>query len=321
MKYTDFFKLKAYPFNLTPDLRFYFRSQSQQRALSYLSFGLSKGEGFVVITGEIGAGKTVFIDYFLNSLPKTSAVTASVSSTQFEADDFLRIVASAFGLRMDNADKATIFRNLEGFLADVHRRGLRAILIIDEAQGIPHSALEELRMLSNIYQNGRPLLQVFLVGQPEFRRKLAAQGLEQLRQRIVAIHHLTPLSEEETKQYILHRLMRAGWNNDPRIAVDCLPVIHRETRGVPRLVNNLCDRLLWHAFIEEKHEIVQADVEMVIEDMKIDATGLGLEGDPPAEIDLSSEMREEAEGESLRQAATGAADRVVDFRTPHDKDK
>jgi len=320
MKYTDFFKLKEYPFNLTPDLRFYFRSRSQRRALSYLSFGLSKGEGFVVITGEIGAGKTVFIDYFMSSLPQTSAVTATVTSTQFEADDFLRMVASAFGLRLENADKATLFRNLEAFLLDVHRRGLRAILIIDEAQGLPHSALEELRMLSNIYQQGRPLLQVFLVGQPEFRRKLAAQGLEQLRQRIVAIHHLTPLSEEETKQYILHRLQRAGWNNDPRIAINCLPLIHKESRGVPRLINNLCDRLLWHAFIEEKHSLLLDDVQLVIEDMKFDAMGVGPDGDPPPEIELSPDTDETKEGKPAQQTATGA-DRVIDFRTPHEKEK
>src|SRR3546814_11553823 len=110
---------------------------SQRRALAYLSFGLSKGEGFVVITGEIGAGKTVFIDYFLDNLPKNGAVTATITSTQFEAESFLRMVASAFGLREEKADKATVFRMLEGFLLDVHRRNVRAILIIDEAQGIP----------------------------------------------------------------------------------------------------------------------------------------------------------------------------------------
>ena len=167
IKYTEFFRLKEYPFNLTPDLRFYFRSHSQRRALAYLSFGLSKGEGFVVITGEIGAGKTVFIDYFLSNLPKNNAVTATIASTQFEADSFLRMVASAFGLRHETADKATVFRSLEGFLLDAHRRNVRALLIVDEAQGIPISALEELRMLSNIYHHGRPLLQVFLIGQPE----------------------------------------------------------------------------------------------------------------------------------------------------------
>jgi len=319
MKYTDFFRLREYPFNLTPDLRFYYRSQSQRRALAYLSFGLSKGEGFVVITGEIGAGKTVFIDYFLSNLPKNNAVTATIASTQFEADSFLRMVASAFGLRQEDADKATVFRNLEGFLLDVHRRNIRAILIVDEAQGIPVSALEELRMLSNIYHQGRPLLQVFLIGQPEFRRKLAGNGLEQLRQRIVAIHHLTPLNEGETREYILFRLMTAGWSNNPAIADDCFPLIHREARGVPRLVNNLCDRLLWHAFIEEKHAITREDVSLVIDDMRLDASGLSLDGEPPPEIDLAVEPAGTHEKHRPSEAFPGT-DRVVEFPAAHEKE-
>lgn len=322
MKYTEFFRLKEYPFNLTPDLRFYFRSHSQRRALAYLSFGLSKGEGFVVITGEIGAGKTVFIDYFLSNLPKNNAVTATIASTQFEADSFLRMVASAFGLRHETADKATVFRSLEGFLLDAHRRNVRALLIVDEAQGIPISALEELRMLSNIYHHGRPLLQVFLIGQPEFRRKLASNGLEQLRQRIVAIHHLTPLNDVETREYILFRLTTAGWNGDPTLSEDCFPLIHGEARGVPRLVNNLCDRLLWHAFIEEKHDISREDVQMVIEDMRLDASGLSPDGEPPPEIDLSLSAEDTAAvQQSQRQSQTVAgADRVIDFRAAHDKE-
>lgn len=319
MKYTNFFNLREYPFNLTPDLRFYYRSQSQRRALSYLSFGLSKGEGFVVITGEIGAGKTVFIDYFLNSLPKNSAVTAMIANTQFEADSFLRMVASAFGLRDENVDKAIVFRNLEAYLHEVHRRNARAILVIDEAQGLPISALEELRMLSNIYHQGRPLLQVFLVGQPEFRRKLASNGLEQLRQRIVAIHHLTPLSEEESKQYILFRLQQAGWNEDPSFTDDSFAVIHRETRGVPRLINNLCDRLLWNAFIEEKHEITAEDVDFVADDMRIDASGLTLEGEPAPDVDLALEP-ELAGGSEPQRVEPQASDRVVDFRHVNEKD-
>jgi general secretion pathway protein A len=322
MKYTEFFRLREYPFNLTPDLRFYYRSQSQRRALSYLSFGLSKGEGFVVITGEIGAGKTVFIDYFLSNLPKNNTVTASIASTQFEAEGFLRMVASAFGLRQESSDKATVFRNLEAFLLDVHHRGVRAILVVDEAQGLPVSALEELRMLSNIYFQGRPLLQVFLIGQPEFRRKLAGQGLEQLRQRIVAIHHLTPLNDTETREYIQFRLKTAGWSDDPRIAETCYPLIHRETRGVPRLINNLCDRLLWHAFIEEKHTVGQQDVELVIDDMRLDANGLSFEAEPPSELNLIGENEEPKGSENdreQRQAAAGA-DRIVDFRAPQEKE-
>lgn len=319
MKYTDFFKLREYPFNLTPDLRFYYRSQSQRRALSYLSFGLSKGEGFVVITGEIGAGKTVFIDYFLDNLPKNKAITATIANTQFDADNFLRMVATAFGLRQENADKATVFRNLEAFLLDVHLKNVRAILIVDEAQGLPISALEELRMLSNVYHRGRPLLQVFLVGQPEFRRKLANQGLEQLRQRIVAIHHLTPLNEAETREYILFRLKMSGWNDDPSIAEECFRLVHREARGVPRLVNNLCDRLLWHAYIEEKHAIARDDVELVIDDMKLDASGLSLDGEPSPEVELSAEPEDDEENQDLGTASPGA-DRVVDFRPPHEKE-
>lgn len=322
MKYTEFFGLKEYPFNLTPDLRFYYRSHSQRRALAYLSFGLSKGEGFVVITGEIGAGKTVFIDYFLSNLPKNNAVTATISSTQFEADSFLRMVASAFGLRQADADKATVFRNLESFLVDVNRRNIRAILIVDEAQGIPISALEELRMLSNIYHEGRPLLQVFLIGQPEFRRKLAGNGLEQLRQRIVAIHHLTPLNDIETREYILFRLRTAGWTGDPEIADDCFPFIHREARGIPRLVNNLCDRLLWHAFIEETHAITREDVALVIDDMRLDATGLSGDGEGLPDIDLldGADSSPGSQEGHRQDPTTPARHHVIDFPASHEKD-
>lgn len=325
MKYTDFFNLREYPFNLTPDLRFYFRSESHRRALSYLSFGLSKGEGFVVITGEIGAGKTVFIDYFLSRLPKSNVVTATISSTQFQAESFLRMVASAFGLREKNIDKATVFRDLESFLLETHQRNCRAILIVDEAQGLPISALEELRMLSNIYHQNRPLLQVFLIGQPEFRRKLSGTGLEQLRQRIVAIHHLTPLSEDELRQYVLYRLQKVGWNNDPSFADGCFTAIHRETKGVPRLVNNLCDRLLWNAFIEEAHSISIEDVQFVVSDMKIDADGLSLELDPtaeasePLELELDEEPDVNLEGpEKSDDEDKPESDRVVDFRNPYE---
>ena len=320
MNYTDFFRLRASPFNLTPDLKFYFRSEPQRKALSYLNFGLSKGEGFVVMTGEIGAGKTLFIEYFLDNLPKQRAVTATISSTQFEAESILRMVASAFGLREEDSNKATVFRNLEAFLVEAHRRNARAILIVDEAQGLPVSALEELRMLSNIYRQGRSLLQIFLVGQPGLRRNLASTGLEQLRQRVVAVYHLTPLSEAEATEYILHRMRTAGWNNDPRIADGCFPAIYRETRGVPRLINNLCDRILWHTFVEEKHSIDEADVELVVQDMRLDADGLSLETDLRPDLVTTPEPASEAEIRPLKQALV-TSDRVVDFRNPIDREK
>jgi putative secretion ATPase (PEP-CTERM system associated) len=320
MNYTDFFGLRAPPFNLTPDLKFHFRSEPQRKALSYLNFGLSKGEGFVVITGEIGAGKTLFIEYFLDNLPKQRAVTATISSTQFEADSILRMAASAFGLRDANAEKAVVFRNLEAFLHETHRRNARAILIVDEAQGLPISALEELRMLSNLYIQSRSLLQIFLIGQPGLRRNLASAGLEQLRQRIVAIYHLTPHSEAETKQYILHRLRTAGWHNDPLLAEDFFSAIYRETHGTPRLINNLCDRLLWHAFVEEKHAVGEKDVELVIQDMKLDAEGLSLELDLRPDFATPSEPTAETEIRSLKQAVA-TSDRVIDFRNPVEREK
>lgn len=250
-------------------------------------------------------------------------MTATIASTQFEADSLLRMVASAFGLPQENADKATVFRRLEEFLLDTHRRGVRAILTIDEAQGLPVSALEELRMLSNVYHQSRPLLQVFLIGQPEFRRNLAGHGLEQLRQRIVAIHHLTPLKDAETREYIQFRLATAGWADDPAIADECFPLIHREARGVPRLVNNLCDRLLWHAFIEEKHAVTVEDVELVVDDMRLDASGMTLDGGASAEIDLAVEPEEPDRFEEThrQESASPGTERVVDFHTPHDKDK
>ena len=320
MNYTDFFRLRTHPFNLTPDLKFYYRSEPQRKALAYLNFGLSKGEGFVVITGEIGAGKTLFIEYFLDNLPKQRAFTATITSTQFEADSILRMVASAFGLREENADKATVFRNLEAHLLEIHRKSARAILIVDEAQGLPVSALEELRMLSNIYRQGRSLLQIFLVGQPGLRRKLASTGLEQLRQRIVAIYHLVALGEAEARHYILHRLQVAGWNNDPQLAEECFAAIYRETRGVPRLINNLCDRLLWHAFVEEKHVIGEADVGLVVEDMRLDAEGLSAELDMSPDFATAPDPGDERDLQQVKQALPGS-DRVVDFRTPLDREK
>jgi hypothetical protein len=175
-------------------------------------------------------------------------------------------------------------------------------------------------MLSNIYRQNRSLMQIFLVGQPGLRRKLASAGLEQLRQRIVAIYHLTPLNEVEARQYILHRLRTVGWQNDPRLADDCFPAIYRETRGVPRLINNLCDRLLWHAFVEENHAIGEQDVELVVQDMRLDAEGMTADLSlDPGFVGPSAETAE-ADVRPLKQATT-ASDRVIDFRNPVEREK
>ena len=273
MDYVSFYGLREAPFNLLPNSRFFFDGISHRRAFSYLTFGLNKAEGFVVITGEIGAGKTTIIDLLLRRLPPSRIQAAKIAATQFEADDFLRVIAHAFGLETEGRDKASIYHALEICLRDALRDGRRSLLFIDEAQGLRRSAMEELRMLSNLQSNDQSLLQIFMVGQPEHRHLLARPDLEHLRQRIIAGYHLTALQEEEVGKYVLHRLKVAGWRGVPQFTEDCFTLIYRVTEGVPRKINKLCDRVLWFSFLEEKDQITRDDVESVIDDMRTEDFG------------------------------------------------
>jgi len=265
--YTDFYSLNARPFQLTPDHRFFFEARPHKKALAYLNYGISQGEGFIVITGEIGAGKTTLVDYILSTFIGRNLVAAKVVSTLLDADNMLRMVAQTFDISQEGCDKATLLKRMETFLVDSHRLGKRALLFVDEAQNLPHSALEELRMLSNVQLEGRPLLQFFLLGQPEFRRTLASKDLEQLRHRVISSYHLSPLEVQETRLYIEHRLRQVGWNEDPKIYNPAYPVIHEATGGVPRKINMLCDRILLFAFLEERHHIDADVVREVVQGM------------------------------------------------------
>lgn len=270
--YTDFYRLSGFPFQLTPDFRFFFDSRPHRKAMAYLTYGLSKGEGFVVITGEVGAGKTTLIDYLLSSLQGKSIVTARIVTTQIQADDLLRLVASSFGIPSQDADKATLLRRLETFFIGNLQAGRRSFLVIDEAQSLAPSSLEELRMLSNFQVEHQPVLQMYLVGQPEFRRLLSSGTLEQLRQRVIASYHLVPLDAEETRAYILHRLQRVGWQNDPVFGEDTIAKVYEHTGGVPRKINLLCDRLLLFGYLEEKHALGVNDVADVVGDLEQEVT-------------------------------------------------
>lgn len=265
--YVDFYGLKGFPFQLTPDYRFFFGSRTHRKAMAYLSYGLSKGEGFVVFTGEVGAGKTTLIDQLLSSSHVEGAVVAKINTTQLESDDLLRLVAAAFGISISGAGKADLLLQLETFLLQTHRTRKRAIIIVDEAQSLRPSALEELRMLSNFGEGSEPVLQLVLVGQPEFRRSLISHDFEQLRQRVIASYHLRPLDAADTQRYIEHRLTHVGWQNDPRFAEETYQRIFDHTGGVPRKINRVCDRLLLFGYLEEKHELVLADVEEVLMDL------------------------------------------------------
>ena len=266
--YTDFYGFTGFPFQLTPDHRFFFDSGPHRRALAYLNYGLSKGEGFVVITGEVGAGKTTMIDHLLFQLEGSATTTARIVTSQLEASDLLHLVADAFGVESNVAGKGALLSQIGSFLTEQHAAGRRTLLIIDEVQALTGSALEELRMLSNFGMGNRSMLQICLVGQPEFRNTLASDSLEQLRQRIIASHHLYPLDPDETRGYIEHRLARVGWQTKPHLAPDVFAKVHAETGGIPRKINVLCDRLLLFGYLEEKTALTAQDVEEVVMDMR-----------------------------------------------------
>ena len=258
--YTNYYGFSAKPFQLSPDPRFFFGSSVHKRALAYLHYGLSQAEGFIVITGGIGTGKTTLVRSLFNELDTKSVVAAQLVTTQLEADDLLRVVVAAFGLPHEGLNKAALIKRFEDFLIACARNGKRILLIVDEAQNLPPSSLEELRMLSNYQISDAPLLQSFLLGQEEFRTTLQSPEMEQLRQRVIASCHLNPLNDEETKGYIEHRLRIVGWRGVPQFSNECHALIHRFTQGIPRRINVLCDRLLLYGFLEELREFDEASV-------------------------------------------------------------
>lgn len=266
--YEAFYKLNAKPFQLSPDPRFFFGSQGHKRAMSYLRYGLSQGEGFIIITGGVGTGKTTLVRALFEDLAKENVVAAQLVTTHLEADDTLRMAAASFGLAHEGASKAAILKNLETFLLARTREGKRVLLVIDEAQNLPVGSLEELRMLSNFQEDGRALLQSFLLGQEEFKATLQLDGLEQLRQRVIAAYHLDPLTAEESREYIEHRLTLVGWNRDPEITAAAYGEIFSYTMGVPRKINTFCDRLLLFGYLEELHTLDVGQVREVIAELQ-----------------------------------------------------
>lgn len=265
--YNDFYKLSGKPFQLSPNPRFFFGSSGHQKAIAYLQYGLNQGEGFIVITGEVGAGKTTLIGHLLAQLDPAKYLAAKLVTTQIEADDTLRMVASAFGIEARGVDKATLLRNVERFALDNQRRGRRILVVVDEVQNLPMKSLEELRMLSNFQVNDIAAVQFCLLGQPQFRDILASEDLAQLRQRVVATYHLGPLSPEETRSYIEHRLQLVNWHADPAISDAAYQQIHAATQGIPRQINVLCDRLFLFGMLEEIHHLDDAAVETVAGEM------------------------------------------------------
>ncbi|HVO91158.1 MAG TPA: XrtA/PEP-CTERM system-associated ATPase, partial [Casimicrobiaceae bacterium] len=240
-----------------------FGSKQHRRAMAYLEYGMHQNEGFIVITGEVGAGKTTIVRSLLEQLDRGKVVAVQLVSTQLDADDLLRAVGAAFGLPVKNIDKAMLLASLEAFLCQLVVDKKRALLVVDEAQNLSPRAIEELRMLSNFQFGDQALLQSFLVGQPELRAMMQSPQMQQLRQRVIASYHLGPMDRTETKAYIEHRLKHVGWKDDPRFEEGCFDLIHAITSGVPRRINTLCNRLLLAAYLGERHVLTDRDVEAI----------------------------------------------------------
>jgi len=266
--YDTFYGLNGRPFQLTPDPHFYFESLTHRKALSYLGYGLAQGEGFIVITGDVGAGKTTLVSHLMATIDKARLTAANIVTTKLDSEDIVRVAANHFDIDTDHMDKAQLLSAFEEFLHAEARAGRRCLLIVDESQNLPAGALEELRMLSNFQLGGQALLQIFLLGQPEFRDMLQnSNQLEQLRQRVIAHHHLDPMSADEIEPYVTHRLSKSGWSGRPKITSSVFRLLYAETNGVPRKINALMSRILLMGSIEHAEMIDQNMVARVIADL------------------------------------------------------
>lgn len=269
--YTDYYNLTGRPFQLTPDPRFYVDTHTHRKAMAYLTYGLGQGEGFIIITGDVGAGKTTLVGRLLQTIDRSRLVVANIVTSLVDADNLLKMIATGLGINAENLDVATLLTRIENFLRVQHQQGRRVLLIVDEAQNLPIGSLEQLRMLSNFSADAQPLSQTILLGQPEFREKLSsASELEQLRQRVIASHHLEPMRREELPSYVENRLALCGWANDPTFTEDAYDALFDYSGGVPRKLNNLCARVLLFGALEEKHEIDEAAIREVTDDLHKD---------------------------------------------------
>jgi len=270
--YESYYGLSAKPFQLRPDPNFFFGSKGHKRAMAYLEYGLGQREGFIVITGEVGAGKTTLVRNLFRKLESEKIIAAQIVNTHLDSNDTLRMVVAAFGLPYEDVTKAALLTKLEQFLLQCDKQGKRVLLIVDEAQNLSPRTVEELRMLSNFQTADNSLLQIFLLGQPEFRKTLLSGDMQQLLQRVIASYHLGPMDAAETRAYIEHRLHTVGWHGDPSLSEDAFTTIYDFTGGIPRKINTLCDRLFLMGYLEEIHNFRSSEVNEVISDIQQEFT-------------------------------------------------
>jgi general secretion pathway protein A len=252
--YLEFYGLKEPPFTITPNPRFLFYSPKHREAFNHLLYGIRERKGFVQITGEVGAGKTTICRALLEQLGNNFS-TALILNPILDADQLMRTIGTEFGLHVKGLDRLETLSEINRFLLAEAERGRDAVLIIDEAQNLNNDLLEQVRLLSNLETDDRKLLQIVLMGQPELRDRLNDPGLRQLRQRITIRYHLRPLNRAEVGQYVQHRLSVSGASQGPHFTAPALWRVYRYAKGIPRLINALCDKCLLAGYVQQRSYI------------------------------------------------------------------
>ncbi len=265
--YESFYQLTKNPFRLNSDPDFFYTSSVHSRALDYLLYGAAQGEGFIVITGIPGLGKTMLLQTLCKELRDQQIVVGKLLTPQVASNDLMRLVAASFGLSHRGLTKAALLNVLENYFLSKVRNGKRVLLIVDEAHHLSAQSIEELRLLMNLEDQGRQLFQCFLLGQEQLRKTLQLPVLEQAKQRIIAAYNLRTMDGAETRQYVEYRLRKAGWLGNPNFVDQAFEGIHKFSNGIPRKINLVCNRALVYGYLEEL-DVIDGDViEIVVKEL------------------------------------------------------
>lgn len=305
--YQKFFGLKESPFNVNPDPRYLYLTRHAQEALACLTYGIETRKGFIVLTGEVGTGKTTLINKLLEWLREERVSTAFVFNPRLSVTQFFDFMMADFGIPCDSTMKSQVLLRLNHWLLDRYRAGERAVLIVDEAQNLSPQMLEEIRLLTNLETSTEKLLQIVLAGQPELDRKLNLPELRQLRQRITLRARTCPLTLEDTRGYIQERLRIAGADGQEIFTPEAVTVVHRFARGIPRVTNLLCEHSLINAFVDQRRPVPAEIVEQVVRDFDLDQIDPLAKAVPPPPAPSASDSNQPLVDSLLKALNTLAA--------------